>query len=271
VTATEGIKFGRATEASGHWYDENSNLIESVPYADGRPGKKVTLREARTLNLCPGVTSVLKEKAQPGLERWKSNQRVLAALTLTRQPDENDEAFLARVDADAAAQAAQAAEEGSRIHAALEDAFSGNEYDARYTDHVRGVDLLLRDALGPQVWLAEQSVVHRYGYATKLDLHSDEWLLDYKGKDGDAARLRAERTFDSHWMQLAAGREALGKGLRCGIVYVSRTHPGACHLVEVTEKDLTKGWDMFKACLRLWQASRNYAPLWVCEDWRQGA
>ena len=43
---------------------------------------------------------------------------------------------------------------------------------------------------------------------------------------------------------------------------VSRTHPGACSAVEVTEKQLATGWDCFKALLRYWQCKNNYRPDW---------
>lgn len=277
MTAIEGSKLGRASE-SGHWYDEHANLIETVPYKDGRPGKKVTLREARELNLCPGVTSIIKMLDAPGLNIWKQRQVLMEAATCPRLPDESDEDWMRRVEYNAGEKARDAREEGTRIHTALERAACDVDYDARYTDHVRGVQKLLLDKLGKQTWLAEKAVVHGYGYATKLDLHSDEWLVDYKGTDGDQAKLDEALTYREHWMQLAAGRMALRqwhrqhnvdwKLPRCAIVYVSRTHPGACSIVEVTEKYLGRGWELFKGALWSWQADKVYVPIWVCPEWR---
>ena len=49
----------------------------------------------------------------PQLERWKRNQVLLAALTLPRQPDEQETAWLARVESDWQEQGKKAAERGT--------------------------------------------------------------------------------------------------------------------------------------------------------------
>jgi hypothetical protein len=58
-------------------------------------------------------------------------------------------------------------------------------------------------------------------------------------------------TFDQHDMQLAATRDALEPQLkshpRCAIVFVSRTHPGACSFAEIPEPKLVRGMRMFDA------------------------
>lgn len=277
MTAND-IRFAKGpSESAGHFYDQHGNQVESVPYArkraDGATHRKPTLRDARKHDWCPGVTTIIREMAAPGLERWKRKQVLMAALTLTRQPDETDDAFVARVEADADEQARAAAEEGTNIHAAVESFYRGDSCDARYTDHVRGVEHIVDvHCYHPdRSWLPEKGVTHRYGYGTKVDLHSDAWLLDFKSADGDVDELRAKGTWDNHAMQLAAGREALGGQQRCAIVYVSRTHPGACHIEEVTEDKLQRGWRMFCAALRLWQERTGHVPAWVDAAWKEAA
>lgn len=277
MTAND-IRFAKGpSEASGHFYDQHGNQIEAVPYAskraDGATHRKPTLRDARKHDWGPGVTTPIREIAAPGLEKWKRKQVLMSALTLTRQPDETDEAYIARIEFDAEEQARKAAEEGTNIHAAVESHYRGDSYDARYTDHVLGIARLIDECCThPNApWLPEKGVAHRFGFGTKVDLHSDRWLLDFKTKDGDADALRAAGTWDNHAMQLAAGREALGGQQRCAIVYVSRTHPGACHIEEVTEDKLQRGWRMFCAALRLWQERTGHVPAWVDAAWREEA
>src|SRR5690606_11450924 len=152
----------------------------------------------------PGVTTILRCADKPQLTEWVANQRAMAALTLPRKPDESDADFLARVREDGRAQAAEAAAEGSRIHAAVQQAIEGKPYAPAYERHVAGV-LEVLHRLDTR-WTSERCVIHRLGYGTKVDLLSRGWLLDIKGKDGDQAKLDSEPIYDEHTMQLVAGQ-----------------------------------------------------------------
>lgn len=274
---TSIVKTSPVASEGGHWYDRHGNLVETVTKAKGG-AKAPTLREARKLDLAPGVTTIIRSAAAPGLETWKRNQSILAALTLTRQPEETDAAYLARVAADADAQAKVAREEGTRIHAALELAYSGKPFDDAYKQHVEAVSALVADITGyDERWLPEKGVASVWGYGTKVDLHSEKWVLDFKGTDGDQARLDKLKIYDEHKMQLAAGREALAprseewkpgqvqSSARCAIVYVSRTHPGAVAAIEVTQQELAQGRCMFAYLLQFWQSKNNWRPSWARE------
>ena len=265
-------KIATHASESGHWYDRDGNQVVEVPNAKGDKLIKTTLRQARILNLAPGVTTIIGCAAAPGLERWKIKQAILASLTLTRGDGETDEDWLRRIDTDSKEHAKAAAEEGTRIHAAIQSAIEGTDYDTVYKPHVDGVFDL-------------------------LDSLDGNWLLDFKGKDGDGVSILNERLYDNHHMQLAATRRAcrdfgvdcdqwtpevacisqLGYGtkadlirwnsddpseLRAGIVFVSRTHPGATHIMESQPHQLGAGWGMFVALLRYWQAKNDYRPKW---------
>ena len=256
----------------GHWYDQHGNQIGEVERARGDGMRKPTLRDARKHNWGPGVTTIIACAAAPGLQRWKQEQAALAALRVFRPTNESAESWMARVLEEAAKIARNAAEEGTRIHAAIEQFYSEEPYDNHYRAHVLGVSDLLQhrcdtaDTLHP--WLAEAGVAHPWGYGTKADLHSEAWVLDFKGRDGNQDTLDNLRTYESHWMQLAATRQALDLKVatehkkRCAIVYVSRTHPSCCSFVEVTEEQLEQGLAMFKAQLDYWQAKNRHKPDW---------
>lgn len=265
------VKVAKHTKESGHWYDRDGNLIEQVMKADKSGYTRTTLYHARKLDLVPGVTTIIKCADAPALNRWKEDQAILSALTLPRHDSETEQEWLIRVRQDMQESARNAAEEGTRIHAAIESAFSGQSYSATYRPHVEGVRSLIDSTCGGQLseWLPEKAVVSLHGYATKADLHSDHWLIDFKGKDGDQDELDRLSVYDSHWMQLAATRAAIGnENLRCAIVYVSRTHPGACSIVEVPENNLRRGLAMFRALLTYWQAKNAHCPSWATEAHR---
>ena len=58
---------------SGHWYDREGNPAYTVIGKNGKP-RGTTLRDARTLNLCPSVTTILGVAARPGLDCGNSNR-----------------------------------------------------------------------------------------------------------------------------------------------------------------------------------------------------
>lgn len=267
-TQQPAVKFATFGSESGHWYDQNANLIDEVLMADGKRYTKPTLRHARKLGLVCGVTTIIKVMHAEQLVRWRINQHILAALTLDRQPDENDASYLRRVADDAATHGREAAEEGTRIHAALEHYMRGDQYPSAYRLHVNAVESLLAENCGSDAaWLPERGVVHPWGYATKADIVSEKngWLVDFKGKDFDEDHIPTD-TYESHSMQLAATRACIAPELRCAIVYVSRDNPGLVSFVEVPEPELVKGLAMFRGLLACYQAKTGHCP-----EWAQGA
>jgi hypothetical protein len=243
----------------GHWYDQHGNQIGEVERARGDGMRKPTLRDARKNNWGPGVTTIIGCAAAPGLTRWKQQQAALSALRIHRYVNDTDEEWMARVLEDAA-------------KIAKED----EPFDKNYRAHVYGVTELIKEncdtaeTLHP--WLAEAGLAHGWGYGTKADLCSEAWVLDFKGRDGNQEVMENLKTYESHWMQLAATRQALDLKVPtkhkkdCAIIYVSRTHPSCCSFVKVTEEQLEQGLAMFKAQLDYWQAKNRHKPEWEGND-----
>ena len=107
-------------ESSSHWYFPDGTPLHQVPRADGKGDRPTSLRDARKLGLFPSVTNVLSILAKPGLEAWKIEQGILAALTLPRNEDEPLDDFAKRVVADMSSEVGRAADLGSAVHAAIE-------------------------------------------------------------------------------------------------------------------------------------------------------
>ncbi len=242
--------------AGGHWYD---GLTGEPRYTIiGKNGKErnTTLRDARANGWYPSVTGIIRLAAAPGLEKWKRNQVLLAALTLPRRDGENETDWLRRVEQDWQEQGRAAADRGTLIHGAIEKHYRREVPDEEFWPHVVAAKDEIASRCGEQNWHAERSFGCPMGYGGKTDLHSAEWVIDVKTKDGE---LPTE-LYDEHLMQMAAYRRGLGvPRARCGILFVSREKPAAA-LVEAPEPDLVRALTMFDALLSYWQAVNSYYP-----------
>lgn len=246
----------------GHWYDEQGRQIAEVPSADGKRLIKPDIRHARKLQLAPGITSIIRCASRPDLELWKQRQAIQSALTLPRRSDETEADWLKRIEQDMQEHARQAAEEGTRIHAALQAWLERGEVVEEHAERVAGMVACLT-ALSPKPWKSETGCISRLGYGTKADLCAPGWVLDLKTKDDKD--LSEVKTYDSHWQQLWATRHALGVKARCGILFASRIST-AVRFVEVTDDQLSKGEAMFRPLLAYWQAKNNHRPIWATES-----
>lgn len=254
----------RAAE-SVHWYRQDGGPQYTVKAKDGSD-RPTTLRDARKMNLVPSVTTVLKIAAKPGLEQWKLEQMLLAALTLPKAPDETEKAYLARIVADSKETGKQAAEVGTRIHESVEKWFSGQKNVEHPTIAKTVEESILQffQTAAHQPWLVERSFADPMGYGGKVDMYcvEDQYaptgiVLDIKSKDfGPEDKVDA---YDEHLMQLAAYRHGLGvPHARCANVFVSRTHHGLVKIVEWPEASLVKGWEMFKCLLAFWKLKNDF-------------
>ena len=246
---------------SMHWYGRDGSPQYQLIGANGKE-RPPTLRDARKLGLVPSVTSIIRCAAAPGLERWKQEQVLMAALTLPRNPDEPEAIWLRRVMQDSQEQGRKAADRGTAIHAAIQGSYEGKHPGDTYLPHTLAADGAITEWLKMKSGLsveAERSFAHPLGYGGKVDLYGypPNFVADFKTKEFDAnAELK---TFDEHAMQLAAYREGLEMpDARCAIVYVSASVPGLARLIEIEKEDLEKGWEMFQGLLSYWQAKSGY-------------
>jgi len=250
------LKTTHASE-SQHWYKKNGEPAYTVTAKNGSE-RATTLRDARKMALVPSVTSIIKCAAAPGLEAWKRNQVLLAALTLPKEDGETDEEWAKRIMADSKEHAKQAAAKGTEIHAAIQSSYEGTP-QPEYNAYIAAVENELYEWAGHQEWKVEVSFADMSGYGGKCDLHSPLFLVDFKTKEfSPDDDLKA---WDEHAMQLAAYREGLlVPAARCAILYVSVSHPGHAQLIEIPEADLGRGWMMFGHLLQYWKHLKRYMP-----------
>jgi len=245
----------RASE-SQHWYTKTGDPAYTVKNKEGHQ-RPTTLRDARKLGLVPSVTTIIKCAASPGLEAWKLQQMMLAALTLPRAPEETEESFISRIQADSKEQAKMAAERGSEVHAALESFFETRHVTSKFSPAVLGTETEIFKVFGDVTWSAEKSFAVR-GFGGKVDLHSKDGqgvVIDFKTKEFTSETLDKAQGFDEHLMQLAAYRVGLEiPQARCANVFVSVTEPGLVVVREWDQEDLDRGWKMFNSLLEFWYA-----------------
>ena len=243
---------------SGHWYTREGQPAYTVIGANGKE-RATTLRDARKENLVPSVTTILKVANNPVLNQWIQKQVLLAALTLPRSEEENDDSFVARVMEDSKQQGRDAADLGTAIHASIQAFFEGVD-DQSYIEHRKGCVRALNDEYGDRIWIPERSFAHDLGFGGKCDLHCTEGdgiVVDVKTKDfDDPSKVEG---YDEHLMQLSAYRVGLGiPQAECANVFVSRTQAGLTVVRKWTQEDLARGWEMFSCLLKFWQLKNNH-------------
>ncbi|OQB26249.1 MAG: hypothetical protein BWY11_00025 [Firmicutes bacterium ADurb.Bin182] len=233
---------------SGHWYTKTGETCYEI---EGKKGMRpTTLRDARKLNLVPSVTTIISCASAPQLVNWKIDQAILSSLTLTRNENETEQEYLARIKADAQEQAKKAAERGTYIHAVVQGGFEGepiSKDDRIYYESARNTLVVATDN---EQWVCEKSfATERYG--GKADLHTSKFLVDIKTTDKPIDGLKL---WDNHYLQLAAYRVGLEiYEAQCGILYINSV-TAESKLIWADEKELGKGWKCFKALLDFYYA-----------------
>ena len=243
---------------SGHWYTKEGTPAYTTI---GKTGERATtLRDARKEGLLPSVTTIINLMSKAGLDTWKQQQVLLAALTLPREPNEPEQDWLKRVMQDSRATGREAAERGTAIHNIIQGYFE-QMYLPEKPAYLEAIDSTLKSAFGSQLWLSEKSFGHHLGYGGKCDLmakpinsQGSGYVVDFKTKDTDLDKVDI---YFEHELQLAAYREGLNlPNARCAILFVNGT-TNQVKLVEIEEAQLQKSWDCFQHLLRVYQIKNN--------------
>jgi hypothetical protein len=239
-----------ADSESGHWYKQDGTPAYRIVGKNGNE-RNTTVRDARSLNLVPSVTTILGLIAKPGLSNWLQQQVLLAALTLPRIEGESEENWLERVMTDSKSTGRDAMDRGTMMHGILERFYRGEQ--EVYPAYVWNVDAAIKLHFGhDQEWEAERSFAYQ-GFGGKVDLIGANIVIDFKSKEGSLEKVTP---FHEQIMQLAAYRNGLGKPTaRCANVYF--TAEGNVKLIEHSEDDLAQAWDCFQYLLGFYKRKNN--------------
>lgn len=256
------MKVSSFTSEAGHWYTRDGKPAYTVVGANGKT-RNTTLRDARKDNLVPSVTTILNVAAKPGLDNWKLQQVLLAALTLPRRDDEEESDYIDRIISDSKEQGRSAADAGTDIHGAIEEFYRSGK-TSKHAEHVAGAQKAIKEIFGQHDWVCEAAFAHELGFGGKCDMYTRSQtdskfgiIVDIKTKEfDDPDKVDG---YDEHLMQLAAYRIGLNiPGARCANVFVSRSVPGLTVVREWKPEDLVRGWKMFRSLLDFWQLKNNY-------------
>ena len=239
------------TKESGHWYQKDGTPAYTIIGKNGKE-RPTTLRDAKKLGLLPSVTSIIRCAAAPGLENWKAQQVLMAALTTDRKPEETEQEYIDRIIKDANEQSMKARERGTQIHSWVQGGFEGellNDEAVKYYESAKAaLDFACYESPN---WICEQPFAdERYG--GKVDLHTPEgYIVDIKTTEKDLSNIK---TWEEHSMQLASySMGVLGCLGACAILYINIL-TAESKVIWLTEDEIDKGWKMFSALLDYYYA-----------------
>lgn len=266
----------RSEEAS-HYYKIDGTPVYGVPNKS-KPGteRKTTITDGKKMGLVPSVTTIQRILDKPALNAWRCEMAVIAALTLTREPDEPLDAFAKRVAEDADTIRDTAADKGKLIHAACEDyarQWLANDGWVKLDDQSPIYEHMVHfqnwwNANVIEVESVEQVVVSPlFGYAGTRDLRArligvntlgslDSWTtLDFKSQ-----KIRnGKPVFYDEWAQQLAAYDCADAGTDTLMsVVISSGEPMPVMTKVWTPVEKHKALDVWGALVHLWYVLKDY-------------
>ena len=235
----------------GHFYDDKGNPKHRIVGSNGVE-RDSNIGDARKRGWTSSVTTIINVLAKPGLDFWKTEQLLDAAIREDidyKELEENpyyEACWKERVLKKGNQISNDSRKEGDRIHGLLDRYFKDVTKTEIDIEVMPVLDLLDRE-FGRQVWLSEVSFSHKDGFAGQVDLHSHSIIIDFKTKIKpvvDKTCLTPE-----YLMQIAAYRKGLDlPQAKCYNLFIS-TSSDKLYLHEYKEEELIRGLKMFEALL----------------------
>lgn len=264
-------------ESASHWYLPDGTPYHDVPRADGNGTRSVTLRDARKVNALPSVTNILSVLSKPGLDAWKQEQAIMAALTLPKRDDESLDAFARRVVTDMSEQVRSAADLGSAVHAAIEVYLQTGEppENPEILRLFEPVKLWIDEHI-ERIGLVEAVAVHsEFGYAGRIDLvaklrSTGTWaVIDFKTQKmkPDKKGLFQAAFYETWPLQLMAYFRALNHAGECSrrlediaSVVINSVEPTPVQVMIWPREEHEPFWQAFHCARELWCFTKGYRP-----------
>lgn len=235
---------------AGHWYKKSDGSPQYTIIGTNGKERDTTLRDARKLDLVPSVTTILRVAAAPGLDLWKQQQVLKAAISVPRLENEAEADWFTRIMQVSKETSAEAADRGTSMHNVIEDYF--NKTAGEFPDFAKETYFAVIKEFGNQNWVIEKSFAAD-GFGGKVDLHCDNIVIDFKTKEVVDDKTAA---YDEQLMQLAAYRVGLGiPDALCANVYVDMQ--GNVKIIKHDPADMEKAWLMFTHLLAFYRIKNN--------------
>ncbi len=274
---SDALGTGLAGDQS-HWYRRvDGAAVYEVPMTSKEGMRRTNLKDARKLDLVPSVTSILKVMAAPGLEIWKAQQLLQAALTLPKKQGETLDDYAKRIVEDSKAQGIEAANRGKQLHAAIEDYIRGI-ISPEWKEHLILLDKTLEQhGIDIHAGQPEHSFASQIGglwYGGKIDYYrnqkdhflGDSIVLDFKSKDN--IEPKKQLVWDEHAIQIAAYGYGLFGRITSSKPWAWEAFRGLNVFVGVQDceirvhehppEDLERGLAMFSDVLSFWHRKNRF-------------
>ncbi len=246
----------------GHWYRRSDGAaVYEVPMTSKAGMRRTNLKDARKLDLVPSVTSILKVMAAPGLEIWKAQQLLQAALTLPKKQGESLDAYAERIVEDSKAQGIAAASRGKQLHTAIE-LFIAGTVTKEWTEHLTKLyETMLHHGIGMKLGQPERSFAAQLNglwYGGKVDYHhAIPTVIDFKSKE--KIEPKKQLVYEEHAMQVAAYGYGLFGNLNFrGLNVFVGVDDCEIRVHEHPPEDLERGLDMFGDVLSFWHRKHRF-------------
>lgn len=240
-----------------HFYDKDGKPAYEVPNRSAGGMRPTTITDARKHGYVASVTTIMGQLDKPGLDYWKRTQLIEALKTL----DWHSQGSIYDLfkEADLIVEDKKGNKRGTEVHDRLEKYFLTGKVTKKDSLIIYSVQAVIEGQMQIKGAVPEASFYNPDGFGGKVDLSNptENWVIDFKTKAKDKLAEK-ELIYDEHAMQLAAYRKGLDMPTaRCYNLFISTTKPGEVLLVEHTEADLERGWNMFELLLKFWRIKNN--------------
>ncbi|GAG26038.1 unnamed protein product, partial [marine sediment metagenome] len=211
-----------------HWYDTDGNPQHFL----GKDGSATTLRQARVRAkegnpIYPSVTTIGNIVSKFQLQQWLMEEAAMMAASMalgTSGVLACDRAWAKTVVAASRDKTMAKADAGTKIHDILEKHIKREFVPIEHKPMCTAVEELIIEKAGIETWMDAKSEARfcdvEHGFAGMADLHTDNWIIDFKTKDEVDAKTRG---WPEQAEQLAAYAHGLGyPNARLANVFISR-------------------------------------------------
>jgi len=264
-----------------HFYalNKESNKVEPKHFVENK--SKGGLRPSRVTDAkkaakngdvwYPSVTGVLNILDKPALANWKVDQNLETVFELLQTEDLRSDDFAGfkrHVKAITKESMDPAPKAGTDLHKVLEDFVSKG---IEPTDKIEKlicknvVDALIENC-GFDNWDQHPFICEKYfidttfGYAGCADLHSEEWVIDFKSKKEAAKFKPGKMAYPEHARQLGAYGAVLCEeaNFKSANIFIC-LETGEVDFHKHTEEDVHNGYFDFLNCLEIYNRN-TYNP-----------
>lgn len=232
------------------------------------------LRQARKVNAFPSITTVLKERANAGLDTWKQNMIFDTVVKNPRGSDETVEDYKDRIAELSGKKGSEAADFGTILHDAL-DQYPQLPLDPDLRPYVQAFapsyEKHVKERVCSEIMLADYDL----GVAGRTDLIADtyEWglaVIDYKTSKFKSGK---PSFWSSYIVQLAfyAKTYQKMKGLKdCPVIInvgINSENPTEPVWKRYSTEEQQAAYAEFLAIAFLWFSTKNYWPTTSFKRW----